>query len=62
MRGFWFALKASGELLLDGLTLYEKNRYSTALGVCLLGREELGKSKTLLEFWERAKKGDVKNF
>jgi AbiV family abortive infection protein len=58
MHGFWFALKASGELLLDALTLFDKNRYSTALGVCLLAREELGKSKILLDFWERAKKGE----
>ena len=51
IRGAWYAVEQCGFLMGDAVLLYNKGRASTAIGLALLAREELGRSQILLEFW-----------
>jgi AbiV family abortive infection protein len=55
MRGAWYALEQAGLLLHDAVTLFDAGRYSTAVGLAMLGREELGKSRILTKLWRERK-------
>jgi AbiV family abortive infection protein len=51
LEGAWFALEQCGVLLRDAVALYERESPVTALGLALLAREEMGKSRILLDVW-----------
>jgi AbiV family abortive infection protein len=47
LQGFWYALEQAGRLLHSARLLFENFDWSTAAGVALLGREELGRARIL---------------
>ena len=49
LEGAWYAFEQSGRLLNDAVTLFDGGSHSTAAGIALLGREELGKGRILLD-------------
>src|SRR5438067_219044 len=51
LYGYWYALEQAGRLLCDAVSLHETGRYSTSLGAAMLGQEEFGKARLLLERW-----------
>lgn len=61
MRGAWYALQQAGFLLRHSTVLYEAEAYSTAVGVALLGREELGRYDILADLWRQTVK-DCRTF
>src|SRR5262249_913403 len=54
LKGAWYAIEQCGLLLQHAVTLHDAKAYSTAVAVALFAREELGRYKILLDFWERA--------
>ena len=48
-QGAWYALEQCGHLLNDAVTLFDLGRYSTAVGLAMLAREEYGKARKLFE-------------
>jgi AbiV family abortive infection protein len=54
LKGAWYALEQAGILIDDAVTLYDKDDWSTAVGLALLGREELGKSRILRDLAKEA--------
>jgi len=59
VEGAWYALEQSGRLLHDAIDLYDRGRYGTAAGIALLGREELGKGRLLLQLCGEATRRTV---
>jgi AbiV family abortive infection protein len=57
LRGAWFALEQAGLLMEDAAVLFGRQRYATAIGLALLAREEVGRHRMLLEFWQAAHRG-----
>lgn len=57
LEGFWYSVEQSGRLLHQATALCEAGYYGTALGVALLGIEELGKGRILRDFWKQAQAG-----
>lgn len=57
LRGSWFALEQAGRLLRDAVMLEDGGAHSTAAGLALLAREELGRYAILRDLWARAPKG-----
>lgn len=55
MQGAWYALEQAGHLLYDAVKLFDAGRYPTAVGLTMLGREELGKSRILAKLWRGRK-------
>ena len=53
-KGAWYAMEQCGLLLQHAVILHDAKAYSTAVTVALFAREELGRYKILLDFWERA--------
>jgi AbiV family abortive infection protein len=53
LGGALFALEQCGRLLEDAVILFEHSRHSTAAGLALLAREELGRHRILLDFWRK---------
>jgi AbiV family abortive infection protein len=53
LLGGLYALEQSGLLLRDAVILYEHKSYATAIGLALLGREELGLHRLLLDLWRK---------
>src|SRR5882724_12865475 len=51
VRGAWYAFEQCGRLLHDAMSLYDSGSYSTAVGLAMLAREELGKGRILLDLW-----------
>jgi AbiV family abortive infection protein len=51
LLGSLYALEQCGLLLTDASALIEQSRYPTGAAVALLAREELGRSRILLELW-----------
>ncbi len=54
LKGALYALEQSGILLQDALLLYGSKAYSSAVALAMIGREELGKYRMLLEQWRKA--------
>ena len=57
MRGAWYAVKQSGLLLTNAISLYSTKAYASAVLLALLAREELGKCNILLDLWRKASGG-----
>jgi AbiV family abortive infection protein len=53
-KGAWYAIEQCGLLLQHAVILHNAKAYSTAVAVASFAREELGRFKILLDFWERA--------
>ena len=47
LKGLWYSLEQCGRLLKSAGVLYEEKDYSTAVGVAMFAREELGKHRLL---------------
>jgi AbiV family abortive infection protein len=54
LKGAWYALEQCGNLLRDALLLYRARAYSSAVALAMIGREELGKHRMLLEEWRKS--------
>ena len=54
LKGAWYALEQCGILLRDALVLYRAKSYASAVALAMIGREELGKYRMLLEEWRKA--------
>jgi AbiV family abortive infection protein len=59
LLGAFYSLEQCGLLLHDAAALTEERRYPTAVAIALLAREELGRHKILLGFWQEAHSGTV---
>ena len=57
LQGSLYALEQCGLRLTDAVALLEQRRYSTAAGIALLAREELGRHKILLGLWRESVAG-----
>src|SRR5437867_12539698 len=51
LEGAWYSFEQCGILLRDAVALYERGSHSTAVGLALLAREEMGKARILLDLW-----------
>ena len=56
LEGAWYSLEQCGRLLSDAVALYRAGSEATAVGLAMLGREELGKYRSLLESWRESEK------
>src|SRR5713226_355724 len=54
LKGAWYALEQCGILLRDASVLYSAKAYPSAVALAMIGREELGKYRMLLEEWRKA--------
>lgn len=54
LKGLWYSLEQCGRLLKSAGVLYEEKDYSTAVGVAMFAREELGKHRLLRAEWKTA--------
>lgn len=54
LQGAWYALEQCGILLRDAVVLYRTNAYPSAVALAMIGREELGKHRMLLDEWKNA--------
>lgn len=59
MQGAWFSLEHCGHLLQDAVLLFRKGHHSTAVGVAMIARDELGKYMELLDLWNHASAGKL---
>lgn len=59
VEGIWYSLAQCGRLLSDAVTLYKVGSEQTAVGLAMLGREELGKYRLLLAQWRESEKTGV---
>jgi len=59
LEGVWFSLAQCGSLLSGAVTLYKAGNEPAAVGLAMLGREELGKYRLLLEQWRESEKTGV---
>jgi AbiV family abortive infection protein len=59
MKGYALALEQCGLLLSDAVRLYESGSYATAVVLTAFAREELGRSKILLDLWRRQRGGST---
>ena len=50
LKGAWYALEQSGVLLDNAVTLFDAGDWSTAVGLAMFGREELGRHHILRDF------------
>ena len=60
LRGAWYSLEQCGRLLSDAVVLYLAKSYSSSVALAMIGREELGKHRMLLEEWRKAE-GTISN-
>jgi AbiV family abortive infection protein len=58
LEGGWFTLEQAGRLLQDARHLFDAARYSSAVGLALLSREELAKSRELFSLSMRVNRGE----
>jgi AbiV family abortive infection protein len=56
LEGVWFSLAQCGSLLSGAVTLYKAGNEPAAVGLAMLGREELGKYRLLKEQWRESEK------
>ena len=54
LKGAAYALEQCGILLRDAAELYRAKAYPSAVALAMIGREELGKYRMLLEEWKKA--------
>lgn len=54
LKGTWYSLEQCGRLLKAAAILYKEKDYSTAVGVAMLAREELGKHRILRDEWRKS--------
>lgn len=54
LEGAWYSLHQCGVLLCNAMTLYNAGGESSAVGLAMLGREELGKYRILMELWRES--------
>jgi AbiV family abortive infection protein len=54
-KGYYYAVEQSGRLLHHATFLFEAGRYDVALGLALLGIEELGKGRICRDLWKAGK-------
>ncbi|SRR6266852_6234338 len=54
LKGSWYALEQCGILLRDASALYAAKAYPSAVALAMIGREELGKFRLLLEEFRTA--------
>jgi AbiV family abortive infection protein len=54
LKGAWYALEQCGNLLRDAILLYRAKAYPSAVVLAMIGREELGKHRMLLEEWKKS--------
>jgi AbiV family abortive infection protein len=54
LKGAWYALEQCGNLLRHAKILYQREAYSSAVALAMIGREELGKYRILLGEWKKA--------
>src|SRR5437870_6122269 len=54
LRGAWYSLEQCGRLLSDAIVLYREKSYSSAVALAMIGREELGKHRMLLDEWRKS--------
>src|SRR5271165_691113 len=54
LKGSWYSLEQCGLLLKSAVALYREKDYSTAVGVAMFAREELGKHRILRARWKSA--------
>ena len=59
LQGAWYALEQCGLLLRHGNVLYRNSAYSSAVVLTAFAREELGRSRILLDCWRRASGGEA---
>jgi AbiV family abortive infection protein len=57
VKGYALALEQCGLLLRDAVRLYEDGSYATAVVLAAFAREELGRSKILLDLWRNQRGG-----
>jgi AbiV family abortive infection protein len=57
LTGAWYSIEQCGQLLHDAVTLYASQAYASAAALALLGREELGRYRILLDLWRQAASG-----
>lgn len=58
-QGAWYSSEQAGRLLHNAVTLYDLREFSTAVGIALLAREELGKARILIDLWKQCQGGKV---
>ncbi len=54
LEGSWYCLEQCGILLRDAVILHDRGSLSTAIGLAMLAREEMGKARILLGLWRDA--------
>lgn len=54
LKGAVYALEQCGILLRDAAELYRAKAYPSAVALAMIGREELGKHRMLMEEWKKA--------
>ncbi len=54
LKGAWYSLEQCGRLLSDAVALYRRKSYSSAVALAMIGREELGKYRMLLDEWRKS--------
>jgi AbiV family abortive infection protein len=59
LEGVWFSLAQCGSLLSGAVTLYKAGKEPTAVGLAMLGREELGKYRLLQGQWRESERTGV---
>jgi AbiV family abortive infection protein len=59
LRGAWYALEQCGHLLQNAVALHGGRAYASAVALALLGREELGRYRILLDLWRQVVGGKV---
>lgn len=54
LKGAWYSLEQCGRLLKAAAAVYNAGDHSTAVGITMLAREELGKHRILLNEWRKS--------
>jgi AbiV family abortive infection protein len=61
LRGAFYAAEHAGILLHDAIELYKLRRFGTSTILAVYSREEVGRSRILLEHLDRALRGEIVN-
>ena len=57
LQGAWYSLKQAGRLLVMAVTVFEAGDFSTATGLAMFGREELGRYSILRNLADEVARG-----
>jgi AbiV family abortive infection protein len=55
LQGAWYSLDQCGRLLRDAVALYRAKAYPSGVALAMIGLEELGKYRLLLEEWKKVR-------